>query len=451
MKKSTLTLSCCIVLTLACHQVKKVPTSTTTPEVDINHVLDNLILKKWYPRVVDTAFGGYLSNFDYQWKKKERQEKMIVTQSRHVWTASKAAEFYPQNTIYKAVATHGFRFLKEKMWDATDGGFYNLVEQNGQPILQDNRIIKQAYGNAFAIFALAAYYKLSGDTSALNLAKQGFYWLENHSHDPQYGGYFQFLEKKGVPLKNGLGNTPAKDQNSSIHLMEAFTELYGVWKDELVKKRLEEMLILIRDTMTDDRGYLNLFFQVDWTPLSYRDSTDEVRKKNHNLDHVSFGHDIETAWLLMDAAKVLGNPKDEKTLKIAKKMVDHGLKYGFDNSVGGVYDGGYYFNLSNSFVKNQPPLTIVKDGKNWWAQVETMNTLLYMAKLYPKDEMDYYGKYLKQWQYIQDYLIDYEHGDMYAGGLDKEPQQKTGDKSHIWKGAYHASRSLMNCIQMLKN
>ncbi len=451
MKKSTFILSYCIVVLCACNRVKKAPTSTPSPQVAINQVLDSLILKKWYPRVVDTAFGGYLSNFDYQWKKKEQQEKMIVTQSRHIWTASKAAEFYPQNTVYQAVAAHGVRFLKEKMWDADGGGFYNLVSQNGQPILQDNRIIKQAYGNAFAIFALAAYYKLSGDTSALNLAKQGFYWLENHSHDPQYGGYFQFLEKNGTPLKNGMGNIPPKDQNSSIHLMEAFTELYRVWKDELVKRRLEEMVALIRDTMTDDRGFLNLFFQADWKPLSYRDSTDDVRKKNQNLDHVSFGHDIETAWLLMDAATVLGHSKDEKTLKISKKMVDHGLKYGFDNSVGGVYDGGYYFNRRDSVEKNQPPLTIIRDGKNWWTQVETMNTLLYMAKLYPKDEIDYYGKFLKQWQYIQDYIIDYEHGDVYAGGLDKEPQQKIGDKSHIWKGAYHTSRSFMNCIQMLKN
>ncbi len=445
MKKLTL-LFCCFLLFLgSCKQVQKDTASQKEPlQVAINDVLDNLILKKWYPRVVDTTFGGYLSNFDYQWEKKERQEKMIVTQARHVWTASKAAEFYPKNTLYPSVAAHGFRFLRDKMWDAADGGFYNLVTQAGEPILENNRIIKQAYGNAFAIYALASYYKFSGDTSALNLAKQGFYWLEKHSHDPQYGGYFQFLEKNGSSLKNGLGNTPPKDQNSSIHLMEAFTELYGVWKDDLVKKRLEEMLTLIRDTMTDSRGFLNLFFEADWTHRSYRDSTDEVRKKNINLDHVSFGHDIETAWLLMDAATVLDKPKDEKTLKMAKKLVDHGLKYGFDTTVGGVYDGGYYF-------KNQPTLTIVKGGKNWWAQVETMNTLLYMAKLFPKDEMDYYGKFLKQWKYIQDYLIDYKHGDVYAGGLDKEPQQKTGDKSHIWKGAYHTSRSLMNCSRMLGN
>lgn len=443
MKKLTLLLCCFLFFFGTCKEVQKDTASQKEPlQVAINDVLDNLILKKWYPRVVDTVFGGYLSNFNYQWKKKERQEKMIVTQSRHVWTASKAAEFYPKNTLYPSVAAHGFRFLRDKMWDAEAGGFYNLVTQAGEPILENDRIIKQAYGNAFAIYALAAYYKFSGDTSALNLAKQGFYWLEKYSHDPQYGGYFQFLEKNGSPLKNGLGNTPPKDQNSSIHLMEAFTELYGVWKDDLVKKRLEEMLTLIRDTMTDSRGFLNLFFEADWTHRSYRDSTDEVRKKNIHLDHVSFGHDIETAWLLMDAATVLEKPEDKKTLKMAKKLVDHGLKYGFDTTVGGVYDGGYYF-------KNQPTLTIVKGGKNWWAQVETMNTLLYMSKLFPKDEMDYSGKFLKQWKYIQDYLIDYEYGDVYAGGLDKEPQQKTGDKSHIWKGAYHTSRSLMNCSRML--
>jgi cellobiose epimerase len=412
-----------------------------TIQAEMLEVFEKNMLPAWYPRVVDTTFGGFLSNFDYKWQQKERQEKMIVTQSRHVWTASKAAELYPDNKTYPSVSRHGFLFLNDKMWDAQHGGFFNLVNQAGEPMPKDNHI-KQAYGNAFALFALAAYYKMSHDTAALDLAKRTFFWLEKHSYDSEHGGYFQFLNADGTPLKNGLGNTPPKDQNSSIHLMEAFTELYGVWQDDLVKRRLEEMLALIRDTMTDPRGFLNLHFQADWTPLSYRDSTDETRQKNIHLDNVSFGHDIETAWLLMDAATALGKPNDKKTLKIAKKMVEHGLKYGFDTTVGGVYDAGYYF-------KNQSKPTIIKDGKNWWTQVETLNTLLYMAKLYPNDPMDYFRKFEKQWAYIQKYLIDHEHGDLYAGGLDKEPHQKTGDKSHIWKGNYHASRALMNCMRML--
>ena len=113
----------------------------------------------------------------------------------------------------------------------------------------DPKVPKNAYGNAFAIYALAAYYKASGDTSALNLAKKSFLWLEKHSHDPVHKGYFQHLKRDGTPVVRdetipSTSDIGYKDQNSSIHLLEAFTELYGVWKHDIVRQRLQEMLYL---------------------------------------------------------------------------------------------------------------------------------------------------------------------------------------------------------------
>jgi len=417
----------------------------TSLQEEFNNVLQNKILGTWYPLVIDTIYGGYLTDFDNQWKKKIGQRKMIVTQSRHIWTLSKAAELDNSKEDYLQMAKHGVNYLKEVMWDKEFGGFYNLVEQNGTVITDqvDNKIIKQAYGNAFAIYGLSAYAKVSGDKQALQMAKDAFLWLEKHSHDSTYGGYFQFLEQNGQSFRNGYKGTPAKDQNSSIHLLEAFTELYAIWKDPLVKMRLEEMLILIRDTMVDERGFLNLFFSESFQPLSFRDSTKEIRKANFNLDHVSFGHDIETAWLLMEATESLGNHNDQLTLSKSKQMLDHGLINGYDDRIGGVYDGGYYYNDNDN-------IAIIKDTKNWWAQVETMNTLFYMSKLFPEDELNYKALFLQQWNYINDNLIDHEHGGFYSGGLDKEPEREFADKSQIWKGPYHTARAFMNCLKMFE-
>jgi mannobiose 2-epimerase len=422
----------------------------TTSELDaikskMQEALGPKLLQVWYPRTRDTVYGGFLSDFDYEWKNTGPDNKFIVTQARHVWTASKAAGYDPGNKLYPELAAHGFRFLRDYLWDQEYGGFYELVDREGTviPSQQEGRITKRAYGNAFAIYGLAAYYHISGDTAALNLAQRAFNWLEEHSHDPEYGGYFQFLERDGTPMMDGLGGTPPKDQNSSIHLLEAFTELYGVWKDETLRERLEEMLILIRDTITTDQGYLTLFLARDWTPLSYRDSTAEVREAHYNLDHVSFGHDVETAYLMMEASHTLGLENDTRTLEIGKKMVDHTLKYGWDDSIGGIYDEGYYF-------AGEPELKIIRDSKNWWAQSEMLNTMLIMHELYPDDEHQYLEKFKKQWAYCRDYLIDWEHGGWYAGGLDKQPERKTGAKAQIWKGPYHTARSLMNCIGNLE-
>ncbi|MEO5891161.1 MAG: AGE family epimerase/isomerase [Ferruginibacter sp.] len=401
------------------------------------------LLDKYYPRTIDTLYGGYLSSFSYDIQPVGTQDKMIVTQSRHTWSTAKAALFY-QDTNYISMSRHGFYFLRDKMWDPVYGGFFNLVTRQGEVKSK----LKEAYGNSFGIYALAAYYECSRDTAALNLAKKAFMWLETHSHDKQYKGYYQHLERNGTPViraatEPNTSDLGYKDQNSSIHLLEAFTELYSVWPDPLLKTRLEELLILIRDTMVTSKGYLQLFFTPDWKPVSFKDSSGETVLKHRNLDHVSFGHDVETAYLMMEASEALGIKDDHKTLETGKRMVDHALRNGWDNKLGGFYDEGYYFKKSRQ-------IDIIKESKNWWAQAEGLNTLLIMSGLYPQDKMQYLQRFTELWQYVQTYLIDHTYGDWYEEGLDKEPERKTALKAHIWKGTYHNFRALSNCIRRLQ-
>ncbi len=421
------------------------PSSRENIATAMEHSLVTEVMAKWYPQSIDTVDGGFISTWTYDFKPTGAQDKMIVTQARHTWTNAKASLRYPEVDYFKTGAKHGFKFLKNKMWDKTYGGFYTLVDKQGN-VKGDST--KTAYGNAFGIYALAAYYSASMDTSALALAKETFMWLEKGSHDPNLKGYFQHLQRNGTPIKRqadtpSTADTGYKDQNSSIHLLEAFTELYQVWPDELLRERLHEMLLLIRDTIVTPKGNLTLFLYPDWKPVTFVDSSQVVIEKHHYLDHVSFGHDVETAYLMLEASHVLGIHNDTTTLRIAKKMVDHALNNGWDNSVGGFYDEGYYF-------KGTSGITITHDTKNWWAQAEGLNALLLMADLFPEDEHQYYKKFETLWDYTDKYLIDHEHGDWYAGGIDKQPEMKTALKGQIWKSVYHHYRSLDNCIQRLR-
>lgn len=404
-------------------------------------------LHAWYPRAIDTTYGGFTSAWTYDFKKAANQDKMIVTQARHTWVNSKAAERYPDVPYYKYAAHHGYLFLKDKMWDPAYGGFYTLVDQKGNPKPQPFGADKDAYGNAFAIYALAAYYKTTKDTAALGLAKRTFYWLEKHSHDPLYKGYYQHLKRDGTPIERtsampSTAETGYKDQNSSIHLLEAFTELYGVWKDPLLKERLNEMLLLIRDKIVTPEGNLQLFFKKDWTPISYQDSSRETILAHRGLDHVSFGHDVETAYLMLEASRALGITDETKTLATGKRMVDHALRNGWDATKGGFYDEGYYF-------KGEDSISIILNTKNWWAQAEGLNTLLLMSTFYPNDPMHYFDKFKQLWHYTQTYLIDHTYGDWYDEGLDNAPARRTALKGQIWKATYHNYRALTNCITRL--
>jgi mannobiose 2-epimerase len=407
--------------------------------VEMRQVLDEEFAR-WYPLCIDTLHGGYLSDINSTWQPEGPQNKMIVTQARHVWSTSHAAMFYQKDNDLRNMAAHGVQFLRDTMWDREHGGFYDLVTRNGMPVTEDGQIIKRAYGNAFGIFGLAAYYRASGDTGALVLARKAFEWLEGHSYDPRYGGYFQFLSRSGAPFREGYRNAPPKDQNSMIHLLEAYTELFGVWPDEKLRERLHSLLLLIRDTITTERGYMMLSFKPDWTPISFRDSSSALRTRNYEIDHVSFGHDIETAYLMLEASEALGLRNDTTTLRKAKMMVDHTLRNGWDRDHGGISDGGYY-----GAGENRP--SIVRTTKEWWSQAEALNSLLMMSQIFPDDTLGYFKKFCAQWEYCKTYVIDREHGGWYWGGVDIVPANRNLPKGTIWKADYHTSRALINCLR----
>ncbi len=203
----SLTVTCLIVVNFSCDPSSK-------PEVSANYlsVADTLeaslfseIIKSWYPLVIDSVHGGYLSNFSYDWELLPNQDKYLVYEARHIWTLSYLYLQYPKHKEFHSYAKHGFTFLKEQLWDLEYGGFYYGVDQAGMPLekyLHEKRI----YGQAFAIYALSEYYKVSQDPDALNLVKKAFRWIEANCHDKEYGGYFEFLNRDGSPVLDSIGS-----------------------------------------------------------------------------------------------------------------------------------------------------------------------------------------------------------------------------------------------------
>lgn len=417
---------------------------------EIQYSFKEYVLKPWYPRALDYTYGGFLSDFTADWRPEGPQNKAIVSQARHLWSISQAGMHFPEDTQYVQWARHGFRFLLEKMWDHEYGGFFQILSQKGEiDFHSEYGDEKRAYGNAFGVFACTAYYQFTKDSSGLDLAKKAFWWLDAHAHDSIHGGYFQNLKRDGTPIASGDPSAKGfdretaglKDYNSSIHLLEAFTALYKIWPDSLLRARILEMFHLIRDVMVSPSGFLRLYFSPNWTPISYRDSSEAVRNAHLFLDHVTFGHDVETAYLLLEASHVLGIPNDKTTLCIAKKMVDHALRFGWDKQHGGLHAMGYYSSGSDTvFIVDRP--------KEWWIQAEALHAFLLMARLFPQ-EPRYFNYFQQQWGYMKRYVIDAERGGWYWGGLDTHPEFKNQNKGSEWKATYHETRALLNCIRWL--
>ncbi|MFN8206975.1 MAG: AGE family epimerase/isomerase [Bacteroidales bacterium] len=400
------------------------------------------ILAHWYPKMIDTVYGGYFSNASAEWELTSRQPKMLVTQSRGVWTCSEAAMFC-KDSAYKTYAQHGVKFLLDRMWDSDYGGFFNSRSREGTFARELYADRKTAYGNAFAIYALCSYYRLTGDSRALDFAKRTFSWLEAHSHDDANGGYVDLMDRQGNWLPAGKGGQDFwKDYNSSIHILEAYTELYKIWHDPLVKQRLQEMMAIVCDTFVNEKGYLNLNFTANWQLITNRDSDEKTFIRLRERDHVSFGHDVETAFLLLEASFALGTDYN-KTLEVAKKLVDHSLKNGFDWKCGGFYNEGYYF-------KGRDTIAILDKNAQWWTQAEGLNALLLMAELFPL-EKQYSDAFLLEWSYIDQWILDKRNGEWFFNGSNYNPSVVNAPKATVWKCNYHNSRALMNCIRMLRN
>ena len=412
--------------------------------------LENDEIRYWYPRVIDTVYGGYLSRYSYDWKEQNRQDKYIVYEGRHLWTTSMLYLFMPQRTEFLTYAKAGFPFIKDKMWDPKAGGFFIAVDRQGNPL--PNLIgEKRIYGQAFSLYGMAKYFLASGDTAALDLAKKEFNWLEKGAHDARYGGYWEFLYRDGKPMKETDKITPSmqdralqglKDFNSSIHILEALTTLYEAWPDPVVKIRLTEMLNIINRTMIDPKGYLVQYFYGNWQRVPGKNMKQKTGDDKWLGEPITFGHDIETAYLLLEAAESLGWD-DSTVMPTAIKLTEHTIKFGWDKANGGIFNEGSHVRADS--------VIIIDNHKSWWAEIEALNTFLLMSQKVPADQARYYGYFLKQWDYIDRYLIDHTYGEFFTDGTDTDPATKLMLKAHEWKASYHTSRGLVNCIKRLED
>jgi len=412
---------------------------------ELETILFEHIIDRFYPLCLDKKNGGYFCSIDRNWNLVRDQTKVIVTQARNVWVLSKIAKKYPEKKEYLEYAQHGFEWIKNQQWDHEFGGWFKTRSEDGGTSSWDGYFDeKRTYGMAFGLYGVAAYYDTTKDPEALKLAIKAWEWLEKYAYDKENGGYYMAFDRENNLLYHYSGSKAQdhwflgyKDEDDLMHVLEAFTEFYHIWPDETLKARIIELIDIHVNKMIHPRGNKYKFFKDNW---------ELVQNTEHKFDFqfCDFGHDIEMGYLLLEAAEVVGLYHNEKYHEAARKMVNHSILQGFDNSQGGFYNRGHYEGDDST------ECLIDDQTKYWWPQFEAINTLLLFSRIYPKEEKKFLDLYWKQWEYIKKYLIDYEKKGILVKGLDKTPDGLNKRKGQQWKATYHDTRAILNMLRWWK-
>jgi mannobiose 2-epimerase len=384
------------------------------------------IVAFWYPKSLDKVNGGYIVSYNAKGVANPRASKTLVTQSRQVWLFSRLSREGIRPPEMIEAAAHGFRFLRDKMWDQRHGGFYWEVDAAGARALKPK---KHMYGQSFALYALSEYYLASKDHEALDLANRLFALFEKYAHDREYGGYLESFNEDWSQPRAGetgyMGPVAMKLMNTHLHLLESMTAYYRASNSAVARDRLIELIdiesnAVVRKPLTACTDK----YDRDWTPALGR---------NRAWDRVSYGHDLENIWLLHDAVTAAGLPV-APFLDLFRQLFGYSLKYGYDAEHGGFYSSGPF---------NQPA---VDRTKVWWVEAEACVSALIMYRL--TRDRAYWDVFAKTYDFIDRYQTDWQTGEWWESvSPDLKP---SGAKAHGWKAGYHNGRAMMECLRLLR-
>ena len=386
---------------------------------ELDDELRRAILPYWINRMVDKEHGGFYGQIDGNDQIRQSAPKGSVLNARILWTFSAAYHRYGEKE-YLEMADRAYRYCIKHFINFENNGVYWLLDHKGSPLETKNQI----YALGFMIYGLSEYYMATKNKQALEHAKMLFYSIEMHSFDPDLNGYFEAFDKDWVILEDlRLSEKDAnekKTMNTHLHILEAYTNLYRIWKDEKLRSQLSNLIeVFITKIIDQKTWHFQLFFNDEWTP---RDN------------EISFGHDIEGSWLIQEAAEVLGDENIiSESQSIAVKMVIGVFDKVFDQ------DGGLF--------NEQKPDGSIDTDKHWWPQAEAMVGLVNAYQ--DSEDPKYLDQALLTWEFIKDKTIDRTGGEWYFR-LDKSGKPyKEEDKAGMWKCPYHNGRACLEILNRL--
>ncbi|WP_340026780.1 AGE family epimerase/isomerase [Paenibacillus sp. FSL K6-1096] len=378
------------------------------------------ILDFWMKHTLDETYGGFIGEMDSQLKVIPGADKSLVLNARILWTFASAYRVY-NAPEYLAAAERAYDYLIRHFTDQKFGGFFWMVDEHGAAAQPK----KQIYGLAFTVYALAEFHHATGREDPLQHAVDLFHLIERYGYDPVHQGYIEALSREWEMTDalslSAKDMNEKKSMNTHLHVLEGYTGLYRVWKSELLRSKLAELIGTMLDHILDADGrHFHLFMDEEWQVKS---------------ELISFGHDIEGSWLLYEAAELLGDKALlGRVRKAALSMAEAALAEGVEP------DGGIWNEADRSGFIDK-----AHETRDWWPQAEAMVGFYNAYQL--TGDLRFLQAAENSWRFIDNYIIDHKLGEWHWGVDTSLQPLSSAPKVSAWKCPYHNSRA---CFEMIR-
>lgn len=390
----------------------------------IDHELREGILKYWINNTVDNQNGGFYGRVNNDGRVEPDAPKHLILNTRILWSFARAYNHYKED-IYLEMADRAYNYIITRFWDPVYDGFFWELDCTGRV----TKTKKQIYGQAFGIYAFSEYVKARGDKTALDFAEKTFLKIEKHGLDKKHNGYFEAFSReweeiRDVRLSDDDMNEK-KSNNTHLHIMEAYSGYYKVRKEQVVKERLQNIVDIMLERIMDKKTCrFTLFFDEAW---------------NKKSSTISYGHEIEAAWLLYDALETLDDPVfGSSREKLVLKIADNCHKEYLDGENG----------LNGMFNERSGSGEVDRD-KVWWVQAEAC------VGFFNAFQLTRQKRYLKTvhniWNFIDRVMIDKKNGEWFWYDPRFTAKKKINTKINEWKSIYHNSRACIELLERIDN
>lgn len=377
-------------------------------------MLRNRLLPFW-KALRDEEHGGYYGYMDFDHRLDKGAEKGCILNSRILWFFSEAAGALGDDSLIP-YARHAYEFLRERGLDREWGGVYWSLTYDGRPLDET----KHTYNQAFAIYALSAYYRLTGEEEALALARELFDLIERRCTDE--GGYLEAFTRDFRPAGNEKlsenGVLAERTMNTLLHVFEGYSGLYQAKKDPAVAAAM--------------RRILDIYASKVYDPVKHRQEVFFDRDYNSLIDLTSYGHDIESSWLIDWGCGLLGDPGlTAEIAAVNSQLADSVLKTAFDGR-----------SLANECERG-----VVDGHRVWWVQAEALLGFVNEFSKHP-DRTDCRDAAAALWRFITERVEDHRPGGEWFWRLGETGAPDSSKPTvEPWKCPYHNGRMCMELIR----